>query len=125
MVDVEDLGEDVLPEDVLAALARRGRRQEYGNDDGEGDAGEDEEDRRAIHRRIVSRQLRALAKPSNTRKRFGEGRVVASGIVVKSLKSTLGKERARDVAASRKFLESRLERHDRSRRSVFVPSSWR
>jgi hypothetical protein len=129
MDNTDDPGEDRLPEDVLAALARRGRRY-GGGDDGHADnAGhdghDDDEDQRAIQRRVVSRQLRALAKPSNKRKKFGDGRMVASGVVVKSLKSALGKERARGVSASRRFLETRLERHDRDRRSLFVPSGAR
>lgn len=132
MDNTDDPGEDRLPEDVLAALARRGRRYgggDAGHDDNAGhdghDGHDDDEDQRAIQRRVVSRQLRALAKPSNKRKKFGDGRMVASGVVVKSLKSALGKERARGVSASRRFLETRLERHDRDRRSLFVPSGAR
>ena len=138
MDNTDDPGEDRLPEDVLAALARRGRRYGGGDDGHDDNAGhadnaghdghdghDDDEDQHAIQRRVVSRQLRALAKPSNKRKKFGDGRMVASGVVVKSLKSALGKERARGVSASRRFLETRLERHDRDRRSLFVPSGAR
>lgn len=113
----DDVGEDRLPEDVLAALSRRDGRNRGGHEE---DVDDEEEDQRAVQRRIVSQQLRALAKPSNKRKKFAEGRTFASGIVVKSLKSSLATERQRGAAASRNFLEGRLGRHARDHSGIGI-----
>ena len=110
-VGVDD--EDLLPDEVLHALASREQREdEIGEEDGE-DGEDEEQDQRVLQRRIVSQQLRALSAKSNSKRKFGEGRSVGAGIVVKSLKGDLGSERARGASASRKFLESRLGRHAR------------
>ena len=115
-VDVDgDIGEDRLPDSVLRALASRGElRGHAAGEDGDGDEGEDgAEDHRALQRRIVSQQLRALSTKSSNKRKFGKGRAVGSGIVVKSLKGELGSARASGAAASRAFLQSRLGRHAR------------
>jgi hypothetical protein len=103
--------EDRLPDDVLRALATK-REHHRGERDEDREDGE-EEDQRVLQRRIVSQQLRALHAKPNKRKQFGDGRTVCGDIVVKSLKSQLGSDRARGVSESRKFLESRLGRHVR------------
>ena len=115
-VDVDvDIGEDRLPDSVLRALASRDElRGHAAGEDGDGDEGEDgAEDHRALQRRIVSQQLRALSTKSSNKRKFGKGRAVGSGIVVKSLKGELGSARASGAAASRAFLQSRLGRHAR------------
>lgn len=115
-VDVDvDIGEDRLPDSVLRALASRDElRGHAAGEDGDEDEGEDgAEDHRALQRRIVSQQLRALSTKSSNKRKFGKGRAVGSGIVVKSLKGELGSARASGAAASRAFLQSRLGRHAR------------
>jgi hypothetical protein len=106
--------EDRLPEDVLQALA--GRIGDQATDDS---VAEEDEDRRALQRRIVSQQLRALHTAPSKKKTFGEGRAVGAGIVVKSLKHAVS-GRARGVSESRSFLESRLGRHARGQKDVLA-----
>lgn len=104
-----DIGEDRLPDSVLRALASRDELRGHA-------AGEDEdgaEDHRALQRRIVSQQLRALSTKSSNKRKFVKGRAVGSGIVVKSLKGEIGSARASGAAASRSFLQSRMGRHAR------------
>ena len=110
-----DIGEGRLPDSVLRALASRDElRGHAAGEDGDEDEGEDgAEDHRALQRRVVSQRLRAVSTKSSSKRKFGKGRAVGSGIVVKSLKGELGSARASGAAASRAFLQSRLGRHAR------------
>jgi hypothetical protein len=112
--EVDGLDEDHLPSEVLEALAAE-------KDANDKDASE-EDDHRALQRRIVSQQLRALHEKPSKKKKFGQGRSVGGGVVVKSLKQSGQAMGHNNLSASRSFLAKRLGMRERSYKGL---DQWR